>query len=256
MFLKTNLQNNILSQYAINDYGNNHEWNPINKYFGGGGTNINSIPALDSIYNASKWSMWGTKLSYLNSTNNWVDLPEGTVSYSFTELLLSPICFPAGTPIITDQGEISIDKINNKINTIRGNKIIAVTKSIPLQKHIVCITKNALYNNIPSKTTYISLNHELLYKGKMVKAKELVNKIDGVYFKKYNNEILYNILLEKHDKMIVNNLIVETLNPKNIVAKLYNKNLPNKEKNNIIIKLNSIIKNNNYEEYKKLCNSL
>ena len=35
------------------------------------------------------------------------------------------------------------------------------------------------------------------------------------------NKVLYNILLEKHDQMMVhNNLIVETLHPDNTIAKL------------------------------------
>lgn len=38
---------------------------------------------------------------------------------------------------------------------------------------------------------------------------------------KNNGRILYNILMEKHDKMMVNNLVAETLDPKNSVAKLY-----------------------------------
>ena len=37
----------------------------------------------------------------------------------------------------------------------------------------------------------------------------------------YTSKVLYNILLEKHDQMMVhNNLIVETLHPDNTIAKL------------------------------------
>ena len=55
----------------------------------------------------------------------------------------------------------------------------------------------------------------------MIKAKEFTNMFENVYKVKSNGEILYNVLMEKHDKMIVNNLICETLHPENSIAKLY-----------------------------------
>jgi hypothetical protein len=157
-----------------------------------------------------------------------------------------PICFPAGTPVQTDQGSIAIEKINLKTNTIRGKNIVAVTKTITIEDKIVCIEKDALGTNIPSQKTFISRNHELFYNKQMIKAKNLIGVVDGVYNKKYNGEILYNVLLDKHDKMIVNNLIVETLDPENIIAKLYNGNFSDEVKNNIIVNLN-----NGAKEYKK-----
>ena len=68
--------------------------------------------------------------------------------------------------------------------------------------------------------------------------------LGNIHFKLVNNEILYNILLEKHDKMIVNNLIVETLNPKNLVAKSYLGQMTVEEK--------TILLNSNYEHLYKL----
>ena len=149
-----------------------------------------------------------------------------------------PICFPAGTPIETDQGSIAIEKIDSKINTIRGKKIVAITKTVTIEDTIICIEKDALDLNIPSQKTFISRNHKLLYNKQMVKAKNLVGEVEGVYNKKYNGEILYNVLLETCENMIVNNLIVETLHPENIVAKLYNGSHNAEEKNNIIVHIN------------------
>ena len=42
--------------------------------------------------------------------------------------------------------------------------------------------------------------------------------------------------------MIVNNLIVETLDPKHIIAKLYNSKLTKNEKYNLIININKAAK--------------
>jgi hypothetical protein len=85
----------------------------------------------------------------------------------------------------------------------------------------------------------------------MVKAKHLIGQFDGVYNKKYNGEILYNVLLETYEKMLVNNLIVETLDPENIVAKLYNGNYTDEERNNIIVNINQ-----SANDYKKIYGKL
>ena len=165
------------------------------------------------------------------------------------------ICFPADTPVETDQGNISIDKLNTSKHTIRGNKIIAVTQSRPLQKTIVCIKKNALGNNTPSTDTEISRNHKVLYNGKMTKAKELVDVCKDVAFIDYNGKPLYNILMEKPNVMSINNLLCETLSPKNILAKLYNIEDPS-ERSIQVSKLNEIIKGNNPKTYKQFYESM
>ena len=134
---------------------------------------------------------------------------------------ISVICFPAGTPVSCDQGVIAINNINVKKHTIRGNKIVAITRTITEEKHLVCIQKDAFSKNIPCQDTITSMNHSFFYQGKMVKAKDLVNVIDDVRFIEYDGCVLYNVLLEQHDKMVVNNLIAETLHPENRIAKIF-----------------------------------
>ena len=52
-------------------------------------------------------------------------------------------------------------------------------------------------------------------------AYKYVNKYAGVSKVPYKDEVLYNILLQKHEVIIVNNMVCETLNPNNIIAKLF-----------------------------------
>jgi len=151
--------------------------------------------------------------------------------------IISNICFPAGTLITTDQGDIPIETIIPDIHTIRNKKIINIIKTISLEKHVVCFDKDALYNNVPSKTTLLTKNHKLFYKGKMIEACKFVGHFDSIYEVKYNGEVLYNILMENYDKMLVNNLLCETLDPENNIAKIY-----------------KYLKNCNYTEYEKLIN--
>jgi hypothetical protein len=154
-----------------------------------------------------------------------VSVTKGTApnytDYNFNTFAFSNICFLAKTPIKTDQGLIHIDEINPEIHTIRNKKIVDITRTISQDKHLICFEKDCLGNNIPSQKTIMSKNHEVLYKGKMLKAKEFLGLVDNVYTKKYNGEVLYNVLMEEHEKMVVNNLICETLHPNNRIAKLF-----------------------------------
>ena len=178
------------------------------------------------------------------------------ISYIDNTITPTPICFPKGTLVTTDQGDIVIEKINPDIHTIRKKRIVAITQSQPLHTYIVSIEKDALGQNIPCITTQISKEHKLYYKGKMLKAKELVDLCKNVKKIPYTGEILYNVLLEKHEKMMVNNLICETLHPDNIMARIHNGNYNAVEKSNIYKKLRILIESGDMTEYNKFYTSL
>ena len=164
-----------------------------------------------------------------------------------------PICFPAGTPVLTDQGNIPIEEINPGVHTIKKNPILAITQSFMNEDTIVCIEKNSLGINIPNKRTYISNYHGIIYKNNLIPAKQLVGRLRGIYHIKYNKQILYNVLMEKHYIINVNNLSVETLNPKNIVAKLYTNEHSPEEKIRLILEINEISENNKNIKNKNNC---
>jgi hypothetical protein len=163
----------------------------------------------------------------------------GTNSYIVTVSAIAP-CFLAGTPIVTNQGLIHIDKLDPSVHTIRNKKIVAISKTISPDKYLVQFEKNALGKNMPSERTLISQNHIIFYKGKQIKAKDFVNDFEDVKKVPYKGEVLYNVLLEEHDKMMVNNLICETLHPKNIVAQIFRQlpNLTAEQAGEIVLKLN------------------
>ena len=141
--------------------------------------------------------------------------------YEFDNLIAAGICFPADTPVNTDQGTVAIDKIDVSKHTIRGKRIVAITQTITHEKHIVCIKKDAFAKNVPSQDTLTTQNHCFFYNGNMVKAKHLVNKLDNVVLVKYDGCILYNVLQDKHETMVINNLIAETFYPEHGIAKMY-----------------------------------
>ena len=131
------------------------------------------------------------------------------------------ICFGKGTLITSDQGDIAIEKLDPSINTINNKKIIAITKSMSTEKHLVYIKQDALGNNIPNRDTITTCCHCILYKDKMERAVLISHKCDDVELIDYDNRILYNILMENHEKISANNMIAETLHPLNKIAKMY-----------------------------------
>ena len=156
---------------------------------------------------------------------------------------ISDKCFSAGTLILTDQGAIPIETILPKIHTICSKKIIDIIKFTSSSNYLVCFEKNSLGKNIPSKKTIIGKKNKLCYKNKMIIADWFIGKLNNVYKIEYDGEIIYNILMEKHDKMVVNNMVCETLKPNCKVIKLH-KLL---KKNNVDpTKYNKLINNSNY----------
>ena len=52
----------------------------------------------------------------------------------------------------------------------------------------------------------------------MYDAKDLTLFIKDAHIIKYNGYYMYNVILEKYDYIIANNLIAETLDPKNPIS--------------------------------------
>ena len=153
-----------------------------------------------------------------------------------------PICFPANTPICTDQGRIPICKINPKIHTILQQPIKMVTKTKTYDKYLVCFKKDSLKPNTPNQDTYISKNHAVYNNGKWKHAFKYVND-DNIVKTKYNGETLYNILMDTHSMIMVNNIVCETLHPNNAVVQLnkFIENLPIEKQEQVIKQFNHAV---------------
>ena len=197
---------------------------------------FSSTTALTTIYIVNGQKINGTDISSPGTMPNFyghsdsVDLVVPTQSSApptQSSAPPAPICFPAGTPVLTDQGEVAIDKIDPKKHTIRANKIEGITETTSIENYLVMIKKDAFSRNVPCRDTTISANHKIMFNNQMIQAREFVDKkefIDTIYKVDYTGETLYNVLLEdKHDLMIVNNLIAETLSPNSVNAWLFRK---------------------------------
>lgn len=158
--------------------------------------------------------------TFLISVKNW-----SITGDSRQSPIINNVCFLAGTLVsIDDVGTLAIERVISGKHTICGKAIAHITETVSTEDKLVCIDKDALGHNTPSRDIVLSLHHKILHKGKMVEAATLVGAVSGVYTRKYRGEVLYNVLLADnvHGAMDVCGLTCETLDPTNSVAKLYN----------------------------------
>lgn len=219
--------------YIIDNYPNPVNWAaPPGKIFGGWKLMDRPDNYPFDGYSSSDIYMPGetyTFSQYVFLVPNWIDPPT------------APICFTANTPIHTDQGIIPIQNIDTKKHTIGNKKIVAITKTISPDDHLICFEKNSIAKNIPCETTMVSKDHLIYHNRNMIKAEEFVAKYKNVHKVEYTGEILYNVLMESYEKINVNNLICETLHPRSAIAQLYThfSNCNLEEQNKLIKKYNS-----------------
>jgi hypothetical protein len=133
----------------------------------------------------------------------------------------SNICFPAGTLIRTDQGEIAIEQIQQHKHTLGRKAIKHITQTISIDKYLVKVEPNAFGRDKPTKPTVMSKDHKIEFQGELVPVYRFLDYFDEVKKVKYNGEILYNILLEEYGTVSVNNLRCETLDPTSPIGCLY-----------------------------------
>jgi hypothetical protein len=126
------------------------------------------------------------------------------------------VCFLEGTPVVTDQGEMAIESMTAQ-NTVNGKAVVGITKNT-YTNDLVLLKQGALGESVPSQDTYVTKDHGIFLNGTMIKAEKLV---DGVNIVKTNMGQcnIYNVLLKTHEKMVVNNMEVESLDPDHPKAK-------------------------------------
>ena len=160
---------------------------------------------------------------YLFGFGNYVNSPsQPSVSSGLLLSAISNICLSKGTQILCDQGIINIEKINTRKHTINNRTINHITQGIHTDDYLIKIKKNCLSSNSPSSHIICSGDHKILYKNKLIEAKKLINLICGVEKIKNDKRVLYNILMDKHEVIMANNTLVESLHPQNIIAMFYN----------------------------------
>ena len=169
---------------------------------------------------------------------------------------ISNICFPAGTPVKTDQEIIAIEQIDTNYHTIGNKRILDITQTISLDRFLVKFPKHCLGINRPCKETIMTKEHKVLYKGSMLPAYKFLNISIKVKRIEYSGETVYNVLMENHGTMSVNNLICETLHPDNLIAKIYRNRFTDDYNDRVIYIMNNALEKRKYYEYKTIINRI
>ena len=211
-----------------NSYAANGVWSDLNA------NEVLTGDPLDSTLEARVWVSEGA------------DTPYKLMSFYVVDVPISSICFLGDSLITTDQGECRIDEIDVTYHTLDGKPILKITQTRSIDNHLVSFGKDSLGLNIPSRCTVMTKGHSLLYNGELIQARNFLNVFDNVSEVPYNNEIVYNVLMESACTMKVNNLICETLNPRHFMGNLliYLDGLNKSERNDLLLCYNDYLKVN------------
>ena len=138
-------------------------------------------------------------------------------------------CFVKDTPVETDQGTVAIQDLRKNClkYSIGNQQIKGISKTMNESGEFVCIEQGAIAPNVPDKYTITTKSHLVQNaEGTLVKAKNLVND-STITLQNLGKQFVYNVLLENHSIIKINNMDCETLNPKNLGAKkLLSQNKP------------------------------
>jgi hypothetical protein len=245
---QTNIIIPVASQIPNNSYNNQYVegW----QGFDGNGVSINYggytvlLTGDTSPYNGQATFFSGTEFVTRQYTQYMIEpisdpFPQLTAEPDSGVTPISNICFPGKTPINTDQCRIYIEKIDPAYHTINGKRIICVTKTVTLDDYLICFEKDAFAPDCPYEKTVTTKNHRIFYEGAWIEA----DKISVGSKVAYNGEFLYNILLDTHEYVKVNGLICETLEPTNLLSKIYTSDMSDNYKNLLFFIMNTAIKN-------------
>jgi hypothetical protein len=184
------------------------------------------------------------------------DGQDGAVIITWGPIPLSNICFPAGTPIKTDQGIVPIQFLCPSNHTINSLPIQHITSTLTIDPYLISFEPHSIRHNYPSQTTIMTKDHQVLFEGQLVPAYRFLDYSNKVKKVAYSGEVLYNVLLPVHSTLSVNNMVCETLHPDNIIAKLYTSNISHTYKNEVIALMNDSLKKKDINTYKTIINRL
>ena len=131
-------------------------------------------------------------------------------------------CFTSEAKVETDQGIVELRKLNENTNTINQKELRGISKCKYSLDKLIVIEKDAFGENQPSEKTIVSPFHIFVINNESKPIADFINK-KSVYVQEYNNELLYCPIFEEEEKIKVNNLLVHSLNPHTLLARMFDK---------------------------------
>jgi Hint domain len=143
----------------------------------------------------------------------------GSVSFSIDPFLFiddgsANPCYCRGTLIMTEQGEVPVERLRIGDRVMTGSREARPIKWIGRRSYSgrfalgqtqilpICITAGALDDGVPRRDLWISPNHAMHLEGVLIEAKDLVNGV-SIYQAETVDQIEYfHIELDSHDLII------------------------------------------------------
>lgn len=132
------------------------------------------------------------------------------------------ICYLGDTIVHTDQGLVKAEDLyrtfKKKQYTISQQPVQRVTRTRNEDTEMVLIQKNCFGKNIPNQDTIFTKQHKIMVPTSqtLVKCKHIARNpkyAKASIVNRKRKDIVYNILVNKHSIVRLNNLVSETLNP-------------------------------------------
>lgn len=142
----------------------------------------------------------------------------------------SSICYLGDTMVHTDQGLVKAEDLFRTFKkqqyTISQRPVRRVTRTRNEDTEMVLIQKNCFTEGIPNEDTFLTKQHKIMVPTtqKMEKCKNVARnskyKKASIIDRK-RRDIVYNIVLDTHSTVRVNNMVSETLHPANAFLKKF-----------------------------------
>jgi len=154
------------------------------------------------------------------SGNFGIEIFDNGVALQSTDLMLA--CYCAGTRIMTEQGEVSVEDlvIGDRVMTASGaarpikwigNRSYAAPFTNGNQRVLpVCFKAGSLADAVPRRDLWVSPNHAMFIDGILIQAEDLVNGRSIVQAEAIESVSYFHIELESHDVILAEGAWSET----------------------------------------------
>jgi hypothetical protein len=134
----------------------------------------------------------------------------------------SPICFPFGTLVSCDQGDVRIELLLVGVHTFGGVGMLSLSCADPFPwvRSLVRVCAGSFGACVPVRDFQCSPAHRVRYGGELLSAQSLVGVVPGVSEVPFSGGPLFNVLLSEHVCMSVAGVECDTLDPRNLVSQI------------------------------------
>ncbi|GAN59387.1 hypothetical protein ACI01nite_23330 [Acetobacter cibinongensis] len=163
---------------------------------------------------------------YTKNGNYSLNVP-GANSYGYTLSsdgtggLIYTTCFAEGTLLMTPDGEAAVETLvpGTLVMTPKGpmavkwlgHRFITVSSQpVPEENWLVRIRAGALADGIPSRDLLVTQEHCMVFEGKLVPARMLVNGVSVLIDRTINSYTYYHVELDRHEAVWAENALTES----------------------------------------------